>query len=105
MPQRVTGDDFDEVVLGSEVPVVVDFYSDTCVPCKRLSPRLARLEQEVGDAVLVTKVNVGFDLPLAERFQVMASPTLILFKDGKELARHQGVLSQEDLGAFVGQAL
>lgn len=105
MAKRVSTEDFDDQVLGAQVPVLVDFYSDTCVPCKRLAPRLARLEAELGGALLVAKVNVGFDLELAERYGVTASPTLLIFREGKELARHQGVLSPDELGAFVAQAL
>lgn len=105
MSRRVGTEDFDEVVLAAEAPVLVDFYSDTCIPCKRLAPRLARLEAELGDALLVAKVNVGHDLPLAERYGVMASPTLVLFKGGEEVARHRGVMSPEELRDFVEKAL
>lgn len=105
MSQRVGTDDFDKVVLESKVPVLVDFYSDTCIPCKRLSPRLAKLEAELGDALLVAKVNVGYDLPLAERYEVVASPTLLLFRDGSEVARHRGVMSPEELRDFVAKVL
>lgn len=105
MSQRVGTDDFDEAVLGSKVPVLVDFYSDTCVPCKRLASRLAKLEAELGSALLVAKVNVEYDLPLAERYKVVASPTLLLFKDSREIDRHQGVMAPEELKDFVEKAL
>lgn len=105
MSRRVGTEDFDEVVLASRVPVLVDFYSDTCIPCKRLAPRLAKLEAELGDALLVAKVNVGYDLTLAERYGVMASPTLLLFQGGKEVARHRGVMTPEELRDFVAAAL
>mgnify|MGYP000296749500 CR=1 FL=1 len=62
---------------GSRGLVLADFYSDSCIPCKRLSPVLAELEEAYGDALKVAKININFDLPLAEQYEVQAVPTLI----------------------------
>lgn len=67
-------------MLEAEGLVLADFYSDSCIPCKRLSPVLAELEEAYGDALKVAKININFDLPLAEQYEVQAVPTLIFFK-------------------------
>ena len=105
MSQRVSGDTFQAEVLDSPVPVRVDFCSDSCVPCKRMNPIINKLEPEFEGRAKFVKVNVAFDLELAQKYAVMASPTFVLLKDGKEVARNQGTMAKSDLAAFVGKAL
>lgn len=95
MALRVNKDNFEEQVLQQELPVIVDFYSDSCVPCKQLSPILGDIEDDHEDTVKVVKVNVNFDAELAEKYSVMASPTLIYFKDGREVSRSRGLVSKD----------
>ena len=78
-------------MLEADGLVLADFYSDSCVPCKRLAPVLAELEETYGDALKVVKVNINFDLPLAEKCEVTAAPTLIFFKNGAEQDRRRGI--------------
>ena len=75
MAKRVSSEDFEAEVLGSDLPVVVEFYSDSCIPCKQLSPILGGLEDDYEDQVKVVKVNVNFDAGLAQKYEVAASPT------------------------------
>ena len=91
MAARVGSEDFQGEVLESEIPVLVDFYSDSCVPCKRLSPILGEIEDAYEGKAKVVKVNVNFDGELAEQYEVMASPTVIFFQDGKEVSRIRGL--------------
>ena len=84
MAKRVSKDDFDKEVLQSELPVIVDFYSDSCIPCKQLSPILGDIEDDYEDKAKVVKVNINFDEELMEKYEVMASPTLVFFKGGEE---------------------
>ena len=105
MAQRVNGASFEAEVLDSPVPVLVDFYSDSCVPCKRMNPIISKLEPEFEGRAKFVKVNVNFDLELAQRYNVMASPTFVLLKGGKEVARNQGTLAKGDLAALVERAL
>lgn len=105
MSQRVSGDTFQAEVLDSPVPVLVDFYSDSCVPCKRMNPIINKLEPEFEGRAKFVKVNVNFDLELAQKYAVMASPTFVLLKDGKEVARNQGTMAKGDLAALVEKAL
>ena len=89
MAVKLTADSFEREVLGQSGLVVTDFFSDSCVPCKRMSPVLAELEEEYGN-VKFAKVNINFDGEIAERYGVTAVPTLIFFKNGEEKARLTG---------------
>lgn len=105
MAERVSSEQFEAGVLKADRPVLVDFYSDSCVPCKRLVPQLSKLEAARGEALGVVKVNTNFDMDLAQRYGVMATPTLVLFRDGAELARETGFKRLPELEAFVDGAL
>lgn len=69
--------------------------------CKRLAPVLAELEETYGDALKVVKVNINFDLPLAEKCEVTAAPTLIFFKNGAEQDRRRGLVKKAELTEIV----
>lgn len=101
MAERIHADDFDEKVLQSDIPVLVEFYGDSCIPCKQLAPVLAEVEESLAGAIKVYKVNVNFDADLADQHKVMASPTLLLFKKGKKVERKQGVLKKQELVEWV----
>ena len=101
MAERIKLQDFDDKVLNNPLPVLVDFYSDSCVPCKRLAPVLGTVEDEKAGELAVYKVNINFDADAAEKYEVSAAPTLVLFKDGKEKARHTGVFKKDDLISFI----
>lgn len=97
MAVRVSSDSFEEEVLKSELPVLADFYSDSCVPCKRLSPVLSQIEQERSDSLKVVKINVNFEAELAEKYDVHAAPTLVYFKNGAESARLVGAVKKSEI--------
>lgn len=97
MAVRVTGESFDDEVLKAEGIVLADFYSDSCVPCKRMSPLLAELEETYPDTLKLVKVNINFDGELAEKYEVQAAPTLIFFKNGEEKARLRGAVKKAEI--------
>lgn len=105
MAVRVTKDDFADKVLSSALPVVVDFYSDSCVACKKFAPVLGGLEDDYEGKLTVVKVNTNFDLELAEKYEVAANPTLIVFRDGKATATRVGAASPKELYAWIDQVL
>ena len=70
MPVKVTTAEFDEIVLGADMPVLVDFYADWCGPCVAMNPLLAQLAEEMADDVIVVKVNVDEERELAQRYEV-----------------------------------
>lgn len=91
---------FDEQVLRSPTPVVVDFYADWCGPCQIQGQILEQFAAEVGGATVV-KVDVDKNTDLAERFDVKALPTLLIFKDGRSVAKHVGVATNKELKAAL----
>ncbi len=105
MAVRVSAENFDAKVLQSELPVIVEFYSDSCIPCKQLSPILGGIEDDYEDKVNVYKVNVNFDAELAEKYVVMASPTILFFKGGEEVSRIRGLVKRNALEEEVGKLL
>lgn len=100
MAERLGRDDFDGAVKSGTV--LVDFYSDSCVPCKKLNPVLGDLEDEHEDEMKVFKVNVNFDAEIAEKYRVLSTPTLVLFKDGEESDRKTGFQSLDALEDWLG---
>jgi thioredoxin 1 len=105
MSKRVSKDDFDSEVLQSSLPVLVDFYSDSCVPCKRLSPIIGDIEDDNEGKLIVVKVKTNFDGELAEQYNVMAVPTLILFNGGNEVARRTGADKKEVIAGWIDESL
>jgi thioredoxin 1 len=87
---------FEQIVLDSEVPVLVDFYADWCRPCQLLTPTLEQLARETPDAKIV-KVNVDESPQLAGHFGVSSIPALMVFKDGKLVASRLGLVDKASL--------
>lgn len=101
MAVRINKDNFQAEVLDSTLPVVVEFYSDSCIPCKQLAPILGDIEDDYEEQLKVLKVNVNFDAELAEQYSVMASPTILFFKGGEEVNRIRGLVKKPQLEEAV----
>lgn len=101
MAKRIGKADFDTQVKQAEGFILVEFYSDSCIPCKQLSPILGDIEEEYEDSLKVYKVNVNYDGDIAADYQVMGSPTLILFKDGEEQGKKRGLVKKEELTEWL----
>jgi len=94
---EVTDSSFEEVVLGSPVPVLVDFHSFLCGPCNRQKAILADLSDDVGDSARIVTVEILMNERLAEKYGIAALPTLIVFMDGREVHRLVGVKTKDYL--------
>ena len=105
MAKRVSKDEFESEVLKSSLPVLVDFYSDSCVPCKRLSPVVGDIEDDNEGRLNVFKVNINFDSEIAEEYNVMSVPTLVVFNGGKELARRTGADKKDVIQSWITATL
>lgn len=101
MAVRINKDNFQAEVLDSTLPVIVEFYSDSCIPCKQLAPILGDIEDDYEEQLKVLKVNVNFDAELAEQYSVMASPTILFFKGGEEVNRIRGLVKKPQLEEAV----
>lgn len=101
MAERIKEADFDEKVKNAEGLVLLDFYSDSCIPCKRLSPVLSEIEEAYREKAVVYKVNVNYEEKLVEACQVMSSPTLVLFRNGEELDRKSGAQDKAALSEWL----
>jgi len=101
MPEAVTQATFDEQVLQSDRPVIVDFWAEWCGPCHAVAPVLDRIVEERPDELKLVKVNIDEEQELATRYGVMSIPTMILFRDGEPTA---AVIGAQPKGA-IEQAL
>ncbi len=93
---------FHEVVLQSEIPVLVDFYADWCGPCKMMSPILEELDQEFDGKIKIVKINVDNNPELASEYGVMSIPNMIIFESGKQKENIVGARSKQDLIKYLG---
>jgi len=98
----VTKDNFKEEVLEAKGKVLLDFWAAWCGPCRMISPMVDAIAAENGD-IKVGKVNVDEEQELAQEFEIMSIPTLILFKDGKLVDRSVGVIPKPLIQRFVNQ--
>ena len=100
---NITKNNFEEEVLSSEVPVVLDFLAVWCGPCKMLSPVLEELAAEYRDRVRFCKVNVDDEPELSARFSIASIPTLLFFKNGEIREKTVGYREKDELEELLGK--
>lgn len=93
---KVSDENFEQEVLNSNIPVLVDFYADWCGPCKMLSPIVDEVAKE-NDDIKVVKVNVDESQNTAIKYQVMSIPTLVVIKNGNEVNRSVGLIDKQEV--------
>ena len=94
---KITSENFEEEVINSKVPVLIDFWAGWCMPCKMMAPVLEEIEKDVENSIKIGKINIDEELELATRFGVMSIPTFIVFRDGKVADMTVGVQEKENL--------
>lgn len=105
MAERLNSESFNSKAFQNDKLVLIDFYSDSCVPCKRMSPLLAELEESYADQLYIGKVNIAYEAKLVEKYEVTTAPTLIFFKNGKQLKRVVGVQKKIELEEIIKKNL
>ena len=101
----VTSTNFEESVLKSDVPVLVDFWAEWCGPCKAIGPSIEQLAAEYTGKAKVFKLDVDTEGDLAQQYGVMSIPALLVFKGGKEVDRMVGAAPKAQIAALIDRAL
>ena len=94
---EVNGNNFQQEVLESSIPVLVDFWASWCMPCRMLAPTIEKLAEENQGKLKVCKLNTDENQNIAAQYGIQGIPTLIVFKEGKEVGRTVGVMPKEKL--------
>ena len=97
----LNANNFDEEVMHSDKPVLIDFWASWCGPCKMMSPVIDEIAEEMGDSIKVCKINIDEEQNLAVKYNVMSIPTFIVLKDGKEVDRSVGVQSKDEIKGML----
>ena len=101
----VTDADFDEQVLGSEQPVLVDFWAPWCAPCKMVAPVLEQIAEERDGQMIIAKLNIDDNPLIAQRYGIMSIPTVVVFHNGQPVEGTVGAVPYQPLNDWIGSLL
>jgi thioredoxin 1 len=102
---QVSDDSFDEEVLKSSTPVLVDYWAEWCGPCKMIAPILDEIANDYAGKIKVAKLNIDDNPKTPPMFGIRGIPTLMIFKDGEVEATKVGAVSKSQLTAFIDQSI
>ena len=105
MALEITDANFDELVLKSSKPVMVDFWAEWCGPCKQLGPTVEEVASEYSEQIKVCKMDVDSSRDIAAKYGIRSIPTLIIFKEGEPSGTEIGALSKQQLVEFVNSEI
>ena len=104
MEYTFTSESFEEEVLKSDVPVLVDMFATWCGPCKMMAPVVAQLAEEYKGSVKVGKLDIDQNVDIVAQYKIMSVPTFLVIKDGEVVKKLIGAVSKEELVEAIGQA-
>ena len=105
MPKHVTEKDFQQEVLESDVPVMVDFWAEWCFPCKAIAPLVDELAKEYQGKIKVVKIDVDSNSRIASDYMIMSMRSLLIFKDGKVVDTIRGAVPKETTQKHIDKAI
>ena len=105
MALEITDANFDELVLKSEKPVVVDFWAEWCGPCRMIGPLISEMSKEYEGKALIGKVNVDQNPNTSMKYGVRSIPTILILKNGEVVDKHVGVITKQALEDKINAAL
>ncbi len=105
MALTIKSDNFDEIVMKSDKPVLLDFWAVWCGPCRMVAPTIDKLAEDYKDRAVIGKVNVDEENDLAEQFRVMSIPTIYILKNGQVVERMIGARPYTELAAAIDKHL
>ena len=98
---KLTDSEFENQVIKSEKPILVDYWAEWCGPCKMIAPILEEVSNEMSDKIIIGKLNVDENSQTPPKYGIRGIPTLMIFKDGNAVGTHVGALSKSDLIQFI----
>jgi len=102
---NITDAEFEEIVLKSDVPVLVDFWAEWCGPCKQIAPALEELSKEMEGKLKIVKMNVDENQKIPTELRIQAIPTLMLFNNGEMVDRQMGALAKSKIESWVNKTI
>ena len=105
MEHKFTTENFEQEVLMSDIPVLVDFYADWCGPCKMMAPVVEKMAEEFDGRIKIGKLNTDENMQIAQQYRIASIPTFMIFKDGKVSENWMGITSTSDLRSKLEQVL
>ncbi len=103
--QHATSDTFEDQVIKSEVPVLVDYWAEWCGPCKNIAPMLDEIAIDYSGKLNIVKVDVDKNYEIAEKYAIRGIPTLMIFNAGEVIATKSGANSKAELSTFIDEAI
>jgi thioredoxin 1 len=105
MTKQIKDNEFEAEVLNSKLPVIIDFWAEWCGPCRMLAPILDQLSEEMAGKVKIVKMNIDENPETPSKFGVRGIPTMLLFKEGKQIATKVGVQPKNVLQEWINSSL